>query len=239
MEFLNNISKIMLPEMTIIFFIFIQLILSLFLDKKFYKLAKWLNVFGIFIAMSLCTKVQIEPMYIGFKNEIISYSYTIFFKFLILLSSFLIIFLTKKTIASRRDKAFQFHALILTAVLGAMSMVSANDFLTLFISMETLSIAMSFLIAFDNGYKSKEAGFKYLIIGTVASALFLFGVSYIYGITGSINFNEIYNYFIKETPTLMYSLGAVFIVSGLVFKLGVIPFANWIIDVYEGGGTSV
>lgn len=229
----------MLPEIAIILFIFIQIILSMFLDMKFYKLSKWLTVFGLFISIALCTKVQIEPLYSGFQNAIISDSYTMFFKCLILVSSFLIIFLTKKTIAGHRSNSFQFNALFLTTVLGAMTLVGANDFLTMFVAMETMSLAIFFLLAFEKGYDSKEAAFKYIIISAVATAMFLFGVSYLYGITGSINFSTINNYFSDNDSTLLYSLAAIFVTCGLAFKLGVVPFANWVIDVYEGASTSV
>lgn len=239
MEFLTNILNIMLPEMIIILFIFIQIILSMILDMKFYKLSKWITILGLFLATALCSKVQIEPIYYGFKNSIISDNYTIFFKVLILVSSFLIVFLTKRTITTRRDNAYQFNAILLTAVLGALTLVSANDFLTMFISMETLGFATYFLIAFEKGFKSKEATFKYIIISSVASAVFLFGVSYLYGITNSINFSTIYEYFLEKNPTLLYSMAAIFVTCGLSFKLGVIPFANWILDIYESANTSV
>lgn len=239
MEFLHNTVNIMLPEITIIFFIFLQIILSMFLDIKRYKLSKWLTVLGIFLATSLCTKVHIDPIYYGFKNAIISDNYTIFFKGLILIASFLIVFLTKRTIMARRDNAFQFNALILTAILASLTLVSANDFLTMFISMETLGFSMFFLIAFDKGPLAKEATLKYLIISAVASSVFLFGVSYLYGIVGSVNFSEIYEYFLEKNPTLLYSMATIFITCGLAFKLGVIPFANWILDIYEGADTSV
>lgn len=239
MEFLQNIFNIALPEMVIILFIFIQLIMALVLDMKYYKLSKWFSVLGIFCATSLCTNLQTETYTYGFKNSIIHSNFTVLFKLMILISSFLIVFLTKKTITSRRDNAFQFHALFLTAILGALSLVSANDFLTMFISMETLGFATFFLIAFDKGYKSKEATFKYLIMSAVASAIFLFGVSYLYGISGSINFSEIYQHFLGQTPTLLYPMAAIFIICGISFKLGVIPFANWTLDIYEGSSTSV
>lgn len=239
MEFLNNITQIMLPEIILIIFIFIQLILSMFLDIKFYKLSKWFTILGIFLAASFCTKVSIDPIYFAFNNSIISDNFTLFFKYLILFSSFLIIFLTKKTIMSRRDNAFRFNALLLTSILGALTLISANDFLTMFISMETLGFAIFFLIAFDKGYLSKEVTFKYLIISAIATAVFLFGVSYLYGITGSINFSVINEYFSEKNSTLLYSMAAIFITCGLAFKLGVIPFANWILDIYEGASTSV
>lgn len=239
MEFLNNLKNIMLPEIIIILFIFIQIILSMILDLKHYKLSKWITVLGIFLATSMCTKVQIDPLYSGFKNAIISDNYTIFFKVLILVSSFFIVFLTKRTITTRRGNAFQFNSLILTAILGALTLVSSNDFITMFISMETLTFALFFLIAFERGHVSKEATFKYLIISAIASAVFLFGVSYLYGITGFFNFTSIYDYFIEKNPTLLYSMATIMITCGLAFKLGVIPFANWILDIYEGASTSV
>ena len=239
MEFLNNIKTIMLPEMILLIFIFLQLVLSMFLNTKFYKLSKWISVLGLFLATGLCKVVQVEPITSAFKNSILSDQYTLFFKVLILLSSVLIIFLTKRAITSRRENAFQFHALILTAVLGALVLISANDFLTMFIAMETLGFSTLFLIAFDKGYPSKEAAFKYLVISAVASAVFLFGVSYLYGITGTVNFSKIYEYFLETDSTLLYSMAAIFVTCGLAFKLGVIPFANWILDVYEGANTSV
>ena len=128
MEFLQNSLNIMLPEIALIVFIFVQVLLSLVLDAKFYKLSKWISVFGLFISIALCTKVQIEPLYTAFKNALISDSFTMLFKCLILISAFLIVFLTKRTIASNRNNAFQFNALYLTAVLGSMCLVSANDF---------------------------------------------------------------------------------------------------------------
>lgn len=239
MEFINNTFNIILPEMAIILFIFIQLIASLVLDTKFYKLSKWFSVLGIFWATSLCTNLHTENVFYGFNNSIINENYTIFFKVIILVSSFIIVFLTKRTITTRRDNAFQFNALYLTAVLGALSLVSANDFLTMFIAMETLGFATFFLIAFDKSYKSKEATFKYLILSAVASAVFLFGVSYLYGISGTINFSVINEIFLKQTPNLLYPIATIFIICGVAFKLGVIPFANWTLDVYEGSSTPV
>lgn len=239
MEFLSNIKSILLPETVLLLFIFLQIICAMFLDIKFYKLSKWFSVLGLFLAASACSLVQINPIAFGFKNSILSDHYTLFFKIIILVVSILVVFLTKRTVASRREGAFQFQALLLTAILGAMVLVSANDFLTMFIAMETLGFATFFLIAFDKGYNSKEAAFKYLIISAVASAVFLFGVSYLYGIVGTVNFSKIYEYFLENDSTLLYSMATIFITCGIAFKLGVVPFANWILDIYEGANTSV
>lgn len=237
MEFLQDIQNIMLPETVIAVFIFIQIMLAMFMDTKFYKLSKWISVFGIFLATSMCLKVQIEPIYYAFKLSVVSDTYTLFFKCLILIASFLLTFLTKRALETNRNSAFKYNALYLSAILGALLIVSANDFLILYIAMELLSISVCFMIAFDKGYPSKEAAFKYIITSVVATAVFLFGLSYLYGLTHSFNFSVIYEYFTKEDPILLYTMGAIFICSGLCFKLGVTPFANWIVDVYEGAGT--
>lgn len=239
MEFINNMSKIMLPEIMLIIFIFIQIILSMILDMKFYKLSKWITVLGIFLATTFCSIVQINPITFGFKNSIVSDKYTLFFKGLILIASFLIIFLTKRTITLRRDNAFQFNAIILTSILAALILVSVNDFLTMFVAMESLGLTMFFLIAFDKGFPSKEVAFKYIVISAVASSVFLFGVSYLYGITGSLNFTQIYEFFLEKNPTLLYSMATIFIACGLAFKLAVVPFSNWILDIYKDASTSV
>ena len=91
MEFLHNIMNIMLPEVVIILFIFVQIIMSMFLDIKFYKIAKGFTLLAIILATGLCTQVQIDPLYYAFKDSIISDNYTIFFKCIILISSEIIL----------------------------------------------------------------------------------------------------------------------------------------------------
>ena len=120
-----------------------------------------------------------------------------------------------------------------------MCIVSSNDFLTLFISIELLAFPTYFLIATSKGYHSKEASFKYLITSAVSTGIFLFGVSYIYGITSSVNFSTIYEFMLDKESSLLYAFAGIMIIFGLASKLAVFPFANWIIDVYKGTETSV
>ena len=161
------------------------------------------------------------------------------FHFIILLCGFMSVLLTKNLIEKSRQNAFTFHAIILTAILGAMNVVSANDFLTLFISMELLTFPLYFMIAMPKGYYSKEASFKYLITSAVSTGVFLFGVSYIYGLTSSLNFSEIYETVVSQETSLLYSFAGIMTVLGLISKLAIFPFANWVVDVYKGSETSV
>lgn len=236
---LNDIFNILLPQTTIVLFLIILLITGMFVSPKFYKYSKWVSITGIVSAIILLSTVQTEPQYFGFRNSIMSDSYTLLFHFLILACGFLFVLISSNLIKSVKRHAFTFYAVLLTALLGAMNIVSANDFLTLFVSMELLGFSTYFLIASSKGYNSKEASFKYLITSAVSTALFLFGVSYLYGITGSINFSDIYEYVSDNDVSVIYSLSSIMVVAGLSSKLAVFPFANWIPDVYKGCETSV
>ena len=236
---INDFFNILLPQTCIGFFILLELILAMFASPRAYNLARMIGATGISLAIVLLSTVQVEPQYFGFRNAIMSDSYTLLFHFIILLCGFMSVLLTKNLIEKSRQNAFTFHAIILTAILGAMNVVSANDFLTLFISMELLSFPLYFMIAMPKGYYSKEASFKYLITSAVSTGVFLFGVSYIYGLTSSLNFSEIYETVISQETSLLYSFAGIMTVLGLISKLAIFPFANWVVDVYKGSETSV
>lgn len=239
MNLIMDISNSMLAELFLLITILILSVFAMFYNIKFHKVSKWIALIGVGIALVSLKSLQLEPIYYAFKDSLMSDTFTVFIKALILISAFIIILLSKKNVARRNHKTFQFYALLLSATLASLLIVSANDFLALTVSLETLSFALYFLIAYKKGYLSKEASFKYLVTNAFATSVFLFGVSYLYGITGSFNFNDINNYFLKNEPTLVYTLANIFIVSGLFFKLALLPFANWILDVYEGSAISV
>lgn len=236
---INDFFNILLPQGCIAFFIFLQIMLSVIVPIKFYKLARILSLIGVSLSIVLLSTVQIEPQYFGLRNSIMSDSYTQLFHFVILLCGFMGILLTQNLVKTMKTNAFTLHALILTVILGAMCIVSANDFLTLFISMELLSFPLYFLIASNKDYYSKEAAFKYLITSAVSTGVFLFGVSYVYGLSGSLNFSEIYELEVNNDATILYAFSGIMIVLGLLSKLSIFPFANWVIDVYKGTETSI
>ena len=236
---INDIFNILLPQVCLGIFIFIQLICSMFLSPKYFRYSRLISAVGISLSIVLLTTVQTEPQYFGFKNSVMSDSYTLLFQFIILLCGFFTVLLTRNLIRENKQNAYTFQAVLLTGILGGMNIVSANDFLTLFISLELLSFPTYFLISAKRGYYSKEAAFKYLITSAVSSGVFLFGVSYLYGITASLNFSEIYEIIIEKETSLIYVFASVLTVLGLISKLAVFPFANWIIDVYKGTETSI
>lgn len=135
----------------------------------------------------------------------------------------------------------EFYVLALFALLGQMVMISASNFLSLYLGLELMSLALYALVALrrDNS-ASIEASMKYFVLGALASGFLLYGISMLYGATGTLNLTEVAQ--VAASPTanrigLMF--GVVFVVAGLAFKLGVVPFHMWVPDVYQGAPTSV
>ena len=129
----------------------------------------------------------------------------------------------------------------LFALLGMSVMVSSAHFLTAYIGLELLSLSLYAMIALrrDSG-RSAEAALKYFVLGALASGLLLYGISMVYGATGSLDFASVLaSAANKQANEWLLKLGVVFIVVAIAFKLGAVPFHMWVPDVYDGAPTSV
>jgi len=135
----------------------------------------------------------------------------------------------------------EYYVLALFATLGMMVMISANHFLTIYMGLELLSLSLYAMVAMNReSVVSTEAAMKYFVLGALASGLLLYGMSMIYGATGTLEITgvaeRLYGGGVNKSVLVF---GLVFLVSGLAFKLGVVPFHMWIPDVYHGAPTSV
>ena len=138
----------------------------------------------------------------------------------------------------------EFLTLLLFALLGMMIMISAASFLTLYLGLELLSLCLYALVALNrDSAVSTEAAMKYFVLGALASGLLLYGMSMIYGATGTLDIagiaKQVANLSTNATERTILVFGLVFIVAGLAFKLGVVPFHMWIPDVYHGAPTAI
>jgi NADH-quinone oxidoreductase subunit N len=136
----------------------------------------------------------------------------------------------------------EYYLLGLFGLLGMMIMISAHSLLTLYLGLETLALSMYALVAIDRkNVTSAEAAMKYFILGAIASGVLLYGISWVYGVTGSLQFNEIATA-ISTDPSLNNLplwFGLAFLIVGIAFKFGAVPFHMWLPDVYEGARTPV
>lgn len=162
-------------------------------------------------------------------------------KLLVYISVAAMLVYSRGYLADRALDKGEFYLLVLFATLGMMVMISANHFLTIYLGLELLSLSLYSLVALDrDSARATEAAMKYFVLGAMASGLLLYGMSMIYGATGTLEISgvaqAIYHGVANQTVLLF---GLVFLVSGIAFKLGVVPFHMWIPDVYQGAPTAI
>ncbi len=135
----------------------------------------------------------------------------------------------------------EFYVLVLFALLGQMVMISAGNFLTIYLGLELMSLALYALVAIRRDHaQSTEAAMKYFVLGALASGFMLYGMSMLYGATGNLDLQNIADAVNSgQIDYLPLTFGVVFLVAGLAFKLGAVPFHMWVPDVYQGSPTAV
>lgn len=148
---------------------------------------------------------------------------------------------SREYLAARNLDKGEFYLLVLFATLGMMVMISASHFLTIYLGLELLALSLYALVAIDrDSARATEAAMKYFVLGAMASGLLLYGMSMVYGAVGSLELYEIgQRVALGGGNKAVLVFGLVFVVAGLAFKLGVVPFHMWIPDVYHGAPTAV
>lgn len=171
-----------------------------------------------------------------FGGAYINDSFSIFFKQLFLIAGILTILISKDHLVSKQG---EFYTLIVSALLGMMVMVSSGELITIYVGLELMTISFCVLIAYKGDAKSKEASLKYIILGAMSSAIFLYGLSLIYGITETTVIKEISEVLGTEQIAPLGILGMIFLIAGFAFKIAIVPFHMWAPDIYEGAPTSI
>lgn len=200
-----------------------------------------LSVIGLFV---LTFMILISQPYDIFHTSIlggmfVQNEFTVFIKILIIFGIIASLALAPQYLEESQMARFEYPILVLFAGLGMMIMVSANDMLSLYMGLELQSLSLYVLAAIRrNHLKSAESGMKYFILGAISSGMLLFGISMIYGFTGTTNF-ELIATTLSQELSLGAVIGFVFVLSALAFKISAVPFHMWTPDVYEGAPTSV
>jgi len=185
--------------------------------------------------------VLATPFGVAYHGQFVEDSFALFSKVLILAGSALAMIASLDYNAAQRIDRFEFPVLVLLATVGMMLMVSAHNLMTLYLGLELQSLAIYVLAAFARDeLRSAEAGLKYFVLGALASGLLLYGISFTYGFTGTMDFGRLAQVLIDPAHVSAgLVVGIVFIIAGLGFKIAAVPFHMWTPDVYEGAPTSV
>ncbi|HNI06704.1 MAG TPA: NADH-quinone oxidoreductase subunit NuoN [Thiobacillaceae bacterium] len=200
-----------------------------------------LALFGLLGAAALTAFTSVPQVQTTFGGQFIDDAMGDVLKLMSYLTAMTAVVYSRAYLAERGLFRGEFFALVLFAVLGMMVMISANHMLVLYVGLELLSLALYAMVALQrDSQQATEAAMKYFVLGALASGLLLYGMSMLYGLTGTLELPKmaaILQAGVKDNVILAF--GIVFIVAGLGFKLGVAPFHMWVPDIYQGAPTAV
>jgi NADH-quinone oxidoreductase subunit N len=228
-----------LPEIALLLLASALLILDLFLKKEDRYITYWLTIAALVGCAALALASLGNARQITFQGMFVSDLMSQLVKALTLLSVAATLVLGRGHLEVRGLLNVEYLSLALFGTLGMMVMISANHFLTLYLGLELMALSQYAMVALQrDSVRATEAGMKYFVLGALASGLLLYGLSMIYGATGSLELTRVAYALEHGTARgTLAAFGLVFIVAGIAFKLGAAPFHMWIPDVYHGAAT--
>ena len=239
----NIISELNLlsPEIFIAMMAMFILLVGLFVDDKNKHVSYSLSQFTLLSAGLISASLGFSQPQFAFNDMFIFDSLALFLKMMSYITLSIVFIYSRKYLLQRNLLSGEYFSLSFFALLGVMIMISSKNLLLMYMGLELLSLSLYALIALNrDDKKSNEAAMKYFVLGALASGLLLYGMSMLYGYSGSLDLYTIGNVIqTQEINPELLVFGLVFIVVGIAFKLGAVPFQMWVPDVYEGSITPV
>ena len=240
---MNNLQSIYFyfPEIILTLVILVAIVYDLFLKIEDSGKVCWVLVFGL-IAVAISIGFQDNRATTLFTNAVVLDPFSKFFKMIIILSTILVSIVSLSNDELLKYRKGEYYTLLGIVTFGLFLMVSSIDLIMVYLSIEIVSI-MSFVLAgyLKQNTRSNEAALKYVVYGSFSSGIMLFGLSYVYGLTGSTNFFEIQQALISsnQQTDVTVVLSIIMILAGFGYKVSAVPFHFWTPDVYEGSPTTV
>ncbi|HYU47728.1 MAG TPA: NADH-quinone oxidoreductase subunit N [Terriglobales bacterium] len=235
--------RLMLPMVELGIFALGILMIDLMIPREW----KWMNAVGAFVGVlfsALCVW-QIQTLFprgaIGFSNSLLVDHFAIYFWYLFLAGAGIAILMSVRYLDVENEHHGEYYALLLLSVIGMMCMAAGIDIVLIFIGLELMAISTYVLVGFlRRDRRSNEAALKYLLLGAFSSGIFAYGLSLLYGLSGSTNLLIIARAVSTRdahNPVLIIAMLTTMV--GLLFKIAAIPFHQWAPDAYEGAPTSI
>src|SRR6266581_5945853 len=226
------------PELELVVFGMFLLIFDLLIEDK--RKLGLLALAGIAISAFFLFRLRAVE-FAAYGGALVLDPFAIFFKLIFLIAAALSVAISLKYLDVERENHGEYYALILFATMGMMFMAGAADLVTLYISLETMAIATYILVGFlRSNQRSNEASMKYFLLGAFSSGILLYGMSLLYGLSGSTRFVVIAEELSRRPLSDPISLMAMITLSaGMFFKIAAVPFHQWTPDAYEGAPTSI
>jgi NADH-quinone oxidoreductase subunit N len=226
------------PELVLIVGINLVLLIDLWLDEA----KKWMMgalagfvMLGAFIPVVTLAVVGDTPVRSMFFDRYVVDEYALILKALFLLVGYVIVLMSQTELEEGGYHQGEYYIMLLASVLGMVMMASSRDLVSVFVALELLSIPAYMMAAWrKRDPKSNEAGVKYYLLGVFASGVLLYGMSFLYGTTGSTKLTEIGSSLAANPISAMQVIAVVFVIVGFGFKVSAVPFHTWAPDTYEG-----
>ncbi len=229
-----------LPEIFVLSMACIILVLDLFLKDSERQISYWLTQLTLVFAAVITLSVGPAETQLLFFGTFIADPMGVVLKVFIYLVTGLAFLYSRYYLSARGLFKGEYYVLGLFGMLGMMVMVSAHSLITIYLGLELLSLSLYAMVAFNrDSYPCSEAAMKYFVLGALASGMLLYGMSILYGMTGTLDIGLIADTLGRQESSVPVVFATVFIVVGLAFKLGAVPFHMWVPDVYQGAPTPV
>ncbi|MET3654203.1 NADH-quinone oxidoreductase subunit NuoN [Dyella japonica] len=235
-----NDILILLPEFYLVAAACLLLLLDAFMKPEQRPMLHWLSILVLLVGVYLVVAGQPSQAVTAFNGMFIRDGVSEILKVFALLSTILVFVYAKPYLQDRKLFVGEFYTLTIFAVIGIMLLVSAGNLIMVYLGLELLTLSSYALVALNRDSRlSSEAAIKYFVLGALASGMLLYGMSMVYGATGTLDLAHLH---MAATQTAMPHLlvfGLIFMIVGIGFKLGAAPFHMWIPDVYQGSPTAV
>ncbi len=230
-QFLN-----MMPEALLVLWLLIVFVADFSLMKSERKISVLGKLTATLLLCQTILMFGIQPSE-AFGGLYVSSAAVNVMKTILAFGTFIVVMMAQSWVETRKHLAGEFYMLILATLLGMYVMMSSGNFLLFFLGLETASVPLACMVAFDKDCKnSAEGAAKYILVATFSSGVMLFGISFIYAATGTLYFDDVAAVITAKPLTIM---GLVFFFSGLGFKISLVPFHFWTADTYQGAPTPV
>ncbi|MDH4274433.1 MAG: NADH-quinone oxidoreductase subunit NuoN [Gammaproteobacteria bacterium] len=231
----------LMPEIWVLSMASLLLVVDVFLTDDQRIISFFLALLTVLGAAVASSYVDISQTNIVLSGTFVSDRMSVVLKMFIYIAVTAIFIYSRQYLINRNMFKGEFFVIALFGMLGMMVMVSAHHMLTIYLGLELMSLSMYALVAMhrDSGIAS-EAAMKYFVLGALASGLLLYGISLLYGATGTLDLGALsYRIGLVQSTDMVLILGVVFVVAGIAFKLGAVPFHMWVPDIYHGASTAV
>lgn len=232
---------LLLPELTLAVWACVVLLLDLAMpDTASRRPLLWLSLVGLVVSGGLSIALANRPLpATSFGGFLVVDQFSVYFKFILLISAALVLLASETFIERLQHYEAEFYGLLLLCTTGMMLMATTAELMSIYLSLEISSLSLAFLATWaKRDLRSSEAGLKFFVLSALSSAILLYGMALLYGLTGSTTLSDIARLLTGGgSPAAMLALSM--LIAGFGFKISAVPFQMWAPDVYEGAPTPV